>query len=111
VSHGCTGASGLDESLFERMHLVRDEEAYALRHLKEDVNANLEESGERFHLNEKAVSGVLKTFGFLHRKRTNSGWVVLIDRAARKRIHELLSDSSNCSRVPAAIKKAATVSN
>jgi ribosomal protein L34 len=59
--------------------------------LKNDANLNLGALGERFHLNEKAVSGVLKTFGFLNRKRTNSGWVVLIDRAARKRVHELLS--------------------
>jgi ribosomal protein L34 len=79
------------ESLFTQIHIQPGEGAYALRHLKKDVNVNLEESGERFRLNEKAVSGVLKTFGFLHRKRTNSGWVVLIDRAARKRAHELLS--------------------
>lgn len=79
------------ESLFKQIHLQPGQGAYALRHLKNDVNLNLAASGERFRLNEKAVSGVLKTFGFLNRKRTNSGWVVLIDRAARKRIHELLS--------------------
>ena len=54
-------------------------------------------------MNEKGVSRVLKTFGFLNRKRTNAGWVVLIDRAARKHIHELLSrygvDSSESSFV------------
>jgi ribosomal protein L34 len=79
------------ESLFKQIHVQPDQEAYALRHLKNEVNLNLAESRERFHLNEKAVSGVLKTFGFLNRKRTNSGWVVLIDRAARKRAHELFS--------------------
>ncbi len=79
------------ESLFRQIHVQPDEGVYALRHLKKNVNVNLEQSGERFRLNEKGVSSVLKTFGFLHRKRTNSGWVVLIDRAARQRIHELLS--------------------
>lgn len=79
------------ESLFKQIHVQPDQEAHALRHLKNEINLNLAASRERFRLNEKAVSGVLKTFGFLNRKRTNSGWVVLIDRAARKRAHELLS--------------------
>jgi len=79
------------ESLFKQIHLQPGEGAYALRQLKNGANLNLGALGERFHWNEKAVSGVLKTFGFLNRKRTNSGWVVQIDRAARKRIHELLS--------------------
>lgn len=79
------------ESLFKLIHVQPDQEAYALRDLKKEANRNLAASGEHFRLNEKAVSGALKTFGFLNRKRTNSGWVVLIDRAARKRTHELLS--------------------
>lgn len=78
------------ESLFKQIHLQPDQEAFSLQNLKKEVNSNLVASGERFHLNEKSVSSVLKSFGFLERKRTSSGFVVLVDRAMRKRVHELL---------------------
>jgi hypothetical protein len=79
------------ESIFKLIHAQPDQEAYALRQLKNEVNINLAASGERFRLNEKTVSGELKAFGIPHRRRTNAGYVVLIDRVARKRIHELFS--------------------
>ncbi len=78
------------ESLFKQIHFQPDQEAFSLQNLKKEVNSNLVASGERFRLNEKDVSGVLKSFGFLDRKRTSSGFVVLVDRAMRKRVHELL---------------------
>jgi ribosomal protein L34 len=79
------------ESLFKQIHNQPDRDDYSLQNLKKEVNSNLVASGERFHLNEKDVSNLLRSFGFLNRNRTNSGYVVLIDRRARKRVHELLS--------------------
>lgn len=79
------------ESLFKQIHVQPDQDAYTLRHLKNEVDQVLAASRERLRLNEKAISGVLKAHGFLNRKRTNAGWVVLIDRAARSRAHDLLS--------------------
>lgn len=80
------------ENLFKEIHAQPEQEYYALRNLTIQTNLNLTSSGERFRLNEKNVSGLLKSFGFLNRKRTNSGWVVLIDRAARALVHRLASD-------------------
>ena len=79
------------ESLFKHIHIAPAQEACSLKQLKEETNSNLATSGERFHINEKGLSNILRTCGFVDRKRTKNGWVVLIDRAARKRIHELLS--------------------
>ena len=78
------------EALFKMVHIQPDREEYALGQLKNEANLRLASLGERFHLNERTVSEILKTFGFVDRKRTRSGWVVLVDSAARKRLHELL---------------------
>jgi len=79
------------ETLFEQIHLHPDEGTYAIRQLTQEVNSNLAGSAERFRLNARAVGAVLTTLGFRDRKRTSLGWVVWLDRTARKRIHELMS--------------------
>jgi len=78
------------ESSFKVIHAEPDQETYSFRRLKDESNRWLADSGERFKVNEKSVSGALKTFGFVNRRRTKAGWVVIVDRAARKRLHELL---------------------
>lgn len=78
------------ESSFKVIHAQPDQQTYSFRQLKDESNKWLADSGERFKVNEKSVSGTLKTFGFVNRKRTKSGWVVIVDRGARKRLHELL---------------------
>lgn len=78
------------QGLFKQIHVQPDREDYALGQLKNEANLSLSFQGERFRLNERTVSEILKTFGFVDRKRTKSGWVVLADSAARKRLHELL---------------------
>jgi len=78
------------ESSFKVIHAEPDQETYSFRQLKDESNKWLADSGERFKVNEKSVSSALKTFGFANRRRTKAGWVVIVDRAARKRLHELL---------------------
>lgn len=78
------------ESFFKQIHSLPNQESYALRQLKDEVNRWLAAAGEHFRLNERVVSETLRPFGFVNRKRTMSGWVVLVDRAARKRLHDLL---------------------
>lgn len=78
------------ESSFKVIHAEPDQETYSFRQLKDESNKWLAGSGERFRVNEKGVSSALKTFGFVNRRRTRAGWVVIVDRAARKRLHELL---------------------
>ena len=79
------------ETLFEQIHVHPDQGTFAIRDLANAVNLNLKRMGECFRLNPRGVGAVLTTFGFLNRDRTNSGWVVWLDRGARKRIHELIS--------------------
>ncbi len=43
------------ESLFKQIHVQPDEGAFALRHLKKDVNVNLEQSGERYALQWREI--------------------------------------------------------
>ncbi len=79
------------ESLFRRIHVQPDQNTYALGELKKDIDGLLAEAGEPFHLNERAISEVLRTLGFRRRKRTNAGYLVLIDRQARQLVHQLSS--------------------
>jgi hypothetical protein len=78
------------EGLFRQVHARPDQEGYALRPLKTEVNTALANAGERFRMNERGISRVLGTFGLNRRKRTGDGYVVLVDRAERKCLHELL---------------------
>jgi hypothetical protein len=78
------------EALFHQIHVHADKAAFAIRDLTNDVNINLKRAGERFRMNPKGVGAVLTPMGFTIRTRTNAGWVIWIDRGARKRIHELM---------------------
>lgn len=72
--------------------------------LTKETNLILVNSGERFRLSPRGVGTVLKTFGF-YKKRTNQGWTVPLDRAARKLVHKLTSSygvngPATCSNPP-----------
>lgn len=79
------------EGFFKKIHVEPNDRAHTLRDLKDEANQRLVDSHERFRVDERFVSNTLRTFGFLDRKRRSDGWVVLVDRAARQRTHELLS--------------------
>jgi len=76
--------------LFVEIHEHPELGDYALREITKAANLWLRSTGERFHLNERTVSEILKTFGFVDRKRTKSGWIVSVDSATRNRLHELV---------------------
>lgn len=78
------------ETIFRQIHLQPDERAYKLRSLTPEVNAALATAGERFRMNERAIGSALNGLGLHRRKRNSAGYVVLIDRAERKRVHALL---------------------
>jgi hypothetical protein len=78
------------EALFRQIHVHADKETFAIRDLTKDVNINLKRTGERFRMNPKGVGSVLTPLGFTIRTRTNAGWLVWLDRSARRRIHELM---------------------
>jgi hypothetical protein len=58
--------------------------------LTDAVNLRLEYDRERFHASPHQVGHVLTSFGLTERKRTNAGWVLLLSRDTRARIHTLL---------------------
>jgi hypothetical protein len=58
--------------------------------LTDAVNLRLEYDRERFHASPHQVGHVLTSFGLTERKRTNTGWVLLLSRDTRARIHTLL---------------------
>jgi hypothetical protein len=78
------------ETLFQQIHAQADQGKFSIRDLTKNINLNLKRAGEHFQLNPRGVGAVLTTLGFLNRTRTSSGWVVWLDRSARKRIHELI---------------------
>ena len=79
------------ETLFEQIHLQSDQADYAIRQLTQQVNAHLAKSGERLRLNERAVGGILTTFGLRDHKRTKAGFVLCLDLSGLERIHQLMS--------------------
>ena len=58
--------------------------------LTDAVNLQLKYDHELFHATPHQVGHVLTSFGLTERKRTNAGWVLLLSRDTRKRIHTLL---------------------
>jgi len=77
-------------ALYKQIHAHTEQTNYLNLDLTKEANLILAESGERFRLTCKAVGTVLKNYGFF-KKRTKRGWVISLDRAARKRVHELMS--------------------
>jgi hypothetical protein len=62
----------------------------ATRDLTETVNLNLEHDRELFRASPHQVGRDLTTLGLTNRKRTNSGWILLLSRDTRDRIHGLI---------------------
>jgi hypothetical protein len=58
--------------------------------LTDAVNLRLKYDRELLHASPHQVGHVLTSFGLTERKRTNTGWVLLLSRDTRARIHTLL---------------------
>lgn len=77
-------------ALYKQIHLHPEQTTCLNLELTKEANLILAASGEHFRMTWKAVGTVLKTYAFL-KKRTKKGWAIPLDRAARKRVHELIS--------------------
>jgi hypothetical protein len=75
--------------LYEWIHVNLNEGKCANKDLTVGVNFNLERLQETFRLNAHEVGRALTSLGFTNRKRANSGFILWIDLATRKRIHNL----------------------
>ena len=61
----------------------------SFRSLKQSANAYLQERGEPPITSEKALGQLLTTIGFIERKLTNTGTVLILNRDTRERVHAL----------------------
>ena len=72
------------------IHVYSTDATCANRGLTDAVNLRLKYDRELFHANPHQVGHVLTSLGLTERKRTNTGWVLLLSRDTRARIHTLL---------------------
>jgi hypothetical protein len=72
------------------IHTYRTDPMYANGGLTDAVNLMLQYDHEVFPATPHQVGHVLTSFGLTERKRTNTGWVLLLRRDTRERIHTLL---------------------
>jgi hypothetical protein len=79
------------QTLFIGIHAASSVGTFALRYLTEMTNSFLKEACERFRVSPRGVGAALTSLGFAEHWRTNTGWVVLLDRKAQKKIHEWMA--------------------
>jgi hypothetical protein len=78
--------------LYEWIHKNLKEGKCAQKDLTVGINFNLERLQETFRPNAHEVGRALTSLGFTNRKRTNAGFILLLDLRTRKRIHNLAHD-------------------
>jgi len=81
--------------LFNVIHQTPAFSAVRVKSLADAANALLHRVGERLTLTDKAAGTMLSDLGFRNRQRTNQGWVLWLDSAARERIHQLVKTHDN----------------
>jgi hypothetical protein len=78
-------------ALFSQIHQEAYNGALVINNLTTKVSEILETNGERLRLSPRKVGAVLKTLGFGWKKRTNIGWVILLDPDDQVRVHTLVN--------------------
>ena len=79
------------QTLFIAIHMCPGVGTYAVRYLTQVVNGFLKEAKERYRVSPRRVGGALTSLGLIERRRTNTGWEVLLDRKTQKQIHGLMT--------------------
>ena len=80
-----------DGHLFSQIHQEAYNGAVLTKNLTTKVNEILEANGERLHLSPRKVGAVLSTLGFRWKRRTSTGWKILLKRADQVRVHKLVN--------------------
>lgn len=75
--------------LYEAIHSCPEWNALSIMELTEGINAVLRQRGEPGRISEKKVSTILTSLHLTNRTRTNSGYVLWLDRQTREEIHSL----------------------
>lgn len=76
--------------LFWQIHLHTDEGLIGVGAFGQFVNNLLRKRGERLTLTPRKVGSALSSLIISSKERTNAGWRIWLDRAARQRIHALV---------------------
>jgi len=76
-------------SVYSIVHARKDYVAIQTGDLTNAVNNFLELAGERLRLRPRKVGAILTSLGFCNRERTNSGWIVLLNRGDAEKAHQL----------------------
>lgn len=76
-------------ALFEAVHIREDFSCLWISDLTKRVNFFLELAGEKLRLQPRKVGAVLTSLGFCSRARTNSGWVISLNRRDSEKLHQL----------------------
>ena len=77
--------------LFLSIHFALKKGTCLIGELTDWTNLLLQKSREQFRMNAREVGAVLTSLGFSRRERTNAGWVLWLNRDARRRVHELIA--------------------
>ncbi len=77
-------------ALFAQIHQEAHTGRVLIKNLTTKVNEILETSGERFRLSPRKVGAVMAILGFSWKRRTNIGWMIILDRADQVRVHKLV---------------------
>jgi len=75
--------------LFSAIHLNDDFACIRVGDLTNNVNLFLDRAGERLRLLPRKVGAVLTSLACCTRERTNSGWVVYVNRQDAEKLHQL----------------------
>jgi hypothetical protein len=76
-------------ALFSMVHLREDFTSVWISDLTEQVNIFLELEGEKLRLKPRKVGAVLTSLGFSSHTRTNSGYVISLNRQDAEKLHQL----------------------
>jgi hypothetical protein len=78
--------------LYTFTHVNPSSAGWKLAGLTAAMNQDLASRGEPSRLNERKVGDLLTSLGLVTRSRTNSGYVLWLERAERARIHKMARD-------------------
>lgn len=76
-------------ALFSIIHVREEFTSIWIGDLTKNVNFFLAQAGEKLRLQPRKVGAILTSLGFSSRTRTNSGWVISLNRRDAEKLHQL----------------------
>ena len=85
----CPEQNAVLRALYSVIHIRNDYDSIQTGQLTEMVNLILERAGESLRMKPRKVGSVLTSLGFSNRTRTNSGWILSLNREDAEKLHQL----------------------